>query len=130
MGVVDQSGITIGEVLEATTISVGDKLVDQGDAAVIRAAEARAVGHNVLQPIGLDAIAQATATYNACVAYDYNKITKSDVLSLPRDKAMTRKDADGMRGAELSNKPDMMTPTGGVVDTMATTVRVIRNDTP
>ncbi|XVF32556.1 hypothetical protein REPUB_Repub17cG0092400 [Reevesia pubescens] len=133
-GAVDKSGISIGEALEATAISVGDKPVDQGDAAAIRAAEARAVGRsNVTQRSGLGATAHSAATFNARVAYDYNKITMSDVLSdatakLPYDKAVTSEDADGVRGAELSNKPDM-TP-GGVADTMATAARVNRNDTP
>ncbi|KAK8340070.1 hypothetical protein V6Z12_A08G077300 [Gossypium hirsutum] len=40
--VVDQSGIAIREALEATILSVGDKPVEQGDAATIRVAKARA----------------------------------------------------------------------------------------
>ncbi|XVE77799.1 hypothetical protein DITRI_Ditri13aG0091700 [Diplodiscus trichospermus] len=132
---VDPSGISVGEALEATAISIGDKPVDRGDAAAIRAAEAKAIGRNETQPSGLGAKAQAAAAFNARVAYDYNMITISDVLSdatakLPEDKAVTRDDADGVRGAELSNKPDMMTTPGGVADTMATAARVNRDDTP
>lgn len=87
-GAVDQSAvngtITIGEALEATALSVGDKPVDQGDAAAIQAAEARAGGLiiNVTQPSGLGATARDAATHNARVASDYNMITISDVLSV------------------------------------------------
>ena len=49
---------------------------------------------------------------------------------MPQDKAVTREDADGVRGAELSNKPEMMPTPGGVADTMATAARVNRDDTP
>ncbi|XP_039031363.1 uncharacterized protein LOC120166043 [Hibiscus syriacus] len=75
---VDSSGISIGEALEAAAISVGDKPVDRGVVAAIRAAEARAAGSNVA---GLGAKAQAAVNFNDHVAYDYNKITISDVLS-------------------------------------------------
>ncbi|MBA0832036.1 hypothetical protein Goarm_016452 [Gossypium armourianum] len=134
-GAGDQSGITIGEALEATAISVGDKPVDRGDAAAIRAAEARAAGGNVTQRSGLGAKAQAAVNFNDRVAYDYNKITISDVLSdasakLPHDKAVTSEDADGVRGAELSNNTEAMPTPGGVADTMATAARVNRDDKP
>ncbi|XWS46840.1 hypothetical protein CRYUN_Cryun14cG0102800 [Craigia yunnanensis] len=127
-GAVDPSGISIGEALEATAISVGDKPVDQGDATAIRAAETRAVGRNVSQPSSLGVTAQAVATFNARVAYDYNKITIADVLSdatlmLPRDKAVTREDADWVVAAELRNNPDMTTTPGGVGAAMAAAAR-------
>ncbi|XVF80804.1 hypothetical protein PTKIN_Ptkin15bG0104900 [Pterospermum kingtungense] len=132
---VNPTGITIGEALEATAISVGDKPVDQGDAAAIEAAEARAAGLDVNEPSGLGAKAQAAATFNTRVAYDYNMITISDVLSdaaskLPQDKEVTREDAEGVTGAELSNKPFLMTTPGGVADTMATAARVNREEKP
>ncbi|XP_021281129.1 late embryogenesis abundant protein D-34-like [Herrania umbratica] len=134
-GAADHNGITIGEVLEATAISVGDKPVHQGDAAAIRVAEVRAAGSNVTQRRGLGATAQAAATFNDRVSYDYNKMTISDVLSdvsskLPQDKAVTSEDADGLTGSELRNKPDMTPTPGGVADTMATAARVNRDDTP
>ncbi|EOX94721.1 Late embryogenesis abundant protein D-34, putative isoform 2 [Theobroma cacao] len=127
-GAVDHNGITIGEALEATAISVGDKPVDQGDAAAIRVAEVRAAGSNVTQRNGLGATAQAAATFNDRVSYDYNKMTISNVLSdasskFPQDKAVTSEDADGVRGAELRNKLDMIPTPGGVADTMATAAR-------
>ncbi|GMJ09107.1 hypothetical protein HRI_004579900 [Hibiscus trionum] len=129
-GVVDSSGISIGEALEATAISVGDKPVDRGDVAAIRAAEARAAGSSVA---GLGAKAQAAVDFNDRATYDYNKITISDVLSdatakLPRDKAVTSEDADGVRGAEVRNKPESMPTPGGVADTLATAARVNRDD--
>ncbi|OMP05088.1 Seed maturation protein [Corchorus olitorius] len=135
--VIDTSNVTIGEALEAAAITVGDKPVDQGDAAAIRTAEAKATGTNVSQLPGggLGAAAQAAATFNDRVAYDYNKITISDVLTdaatkLPRDKGVTMEDAEGVRGAELNKKPDSMTTPGGVADTMATAARVNQDDRP
>ncbi|KAK8711595.1 hypothetical protein V6N13_146873 [Hibiscus sabdariffa] len=129
---VDSSGISIGEALEATAITVGDKPVDRGDVAAIRVAEARAAGGSVA---GLGAKAQAAVNFNDRVTYDYNKITISDVLSdatakLPRDKAVTSEDADGVRGAEVRNKPESMPTPGGVADTLATAARVNRDDKP
>ncbi|KAE8699509.1 Late embryoproteinsis abundant protein D-34 [Hibiscus syriacus] len=129
-GAVDSSGISVGEALEAAAISVGDKPVDRGDVAAIRAAELRAAGSHAA---GLGAKAQAAVNFNDRVAYDYNKITISDVLSdatakLPRDKAVTREDADGVRGAEVINKPESMPTPGGVADILATAARVNRDD--
>ncbi|KAE8675081.1 Late embryoproteinsis abundant protein D-34 [Hibiscus syriacus] len=131
-GAVDSSGISIGEALEAAAISVGDKPVDRGDVAAIRAAEARAAGSSVA---GLGSKAQAAVNFNDREAYDYNKITISDVLSdatakLPRDKAVTSEDADGVRGAEVSDKPESMPTPGGVADTLATAARVNQDDKP
>ncbi|KAB2016170.1 hypothetical protein ERO13_D08G074100v2 [Gossypium hirsutum] len=130
--VVDQSGITIGEALEATVLSVGDKPVDQGDAAAIRVAEARAASSRLTQHSGLGTRAQAAATFNDRASYGHNKITISDVLSdasekLPTVKAVTNEDAEEVRGAEQRNKADMIATAGGVADTMATAAKLNRD---
>ncbi|MBA0583465.1 hypothetical protein Gorai_014320, partial [Gossypium raimondii] len=111
--------------LEATVLSVGDKPVDQGDAAAIRVAEARAASSRLTQHSGLGTRAQAAATFNDRASYGHNKITISDVLSdasekLPTVKAVTNEDAEEVRGAEQRNKADMIATAGGVADTMAT----------
>ncbi|MBA0553580.1 hypothetical protein Golob_012751, partial [Gossypium lobatum] len=111
--VVDQSGITIGEALEATVLSVGDKPVDQGDAAAIRVAEARAASSRLTQHSGLGTRAQAAATFNDRARCDASE-------KLPTVKAVTNEDAEEVRGAEQRNKADMIATAGGVADTMAT----------
>lgn len=72
--------ITIGEALEATSLSVGDKPVDQADAAAIAAAEARATGTN--KPGGIGAKAQGAVTHNQQTAYGHAKTTIGDVLAV------------------------------------------------
>ena len=76
------SAITIGEALEATAKTAGDKPVDQSDAAAIQAAEVRATGSNVITPGGLAATAQSAASFNAGVDKDENKIKLRDVLTV------------------------------------------------
>ncbi|KAL4308473.1 hypothetical protein GQ457_01G053140 [Hibiscus cannabinus] len=134
MGAVDRSGggITIGEALEATTLSIGDKPVDQGDAAAIRVAESRAASSWLSQQSGLGTRAQAAASFNERQVCDHNKITVSDVLSdatekLPLDKAVTAEDAAGVRGVEEREKADMVATPGGVADTLETAARVNRD---
>ncbi|KAJ7980032.1 late embryogenesis abundant protein D-34-like [Quillaja saponaria] len=65
--VVNQSAITIGQALEATAHTAGNKPVDESDPAAIQAAEVRATGSNVITPGGLAATAQSAAAYNAGV---------------------------------------------------------------
>lgn len=76
------SAITIGEALEATAQTVGDKPVEQSDAAAIQAAEVRATGCNVITPGGLAATAQSAASLNAGIDKDENKIKLRDVLTV------------------------------------------------
>ncbi|XP_022769533.1 late embryogenesis abundant protein 3-like [Durio zibethinus] len=78
----DLESITIGEALETTTISVGDKPVDSSDAAAIQTAETIAAGCDDRQRGGLGANVQAAASFNARAARDVTKITNSDVLSV------------------------------------------------
>ncbi|KAF5465717.1 hypothetical protein F2P56_015698, partial [Juglans regia] len=127
--VIEQSAITIGEALEATAQSAGNKPVDQSDAAAIQAAEVRATGTNVVTPGGLAATAQSAANYNARVDRDENKIKLSDVLAgatskLPADKVATRQDAEGVVSAELRNNPNLATHPGGVAAAVAAAARL------
>lgn len=76
------SAITIGEALEATARTAGEKPVDQSDAAAIQAAEVRATGSNVITPGGLAATAQSAASFNAAIERDENKIKLRDILTV------------------------------------------------
>lgn len=78
--VLDRDAITIAEALEATALSIGDKPVEQSDASAIQAAEVRATGTNEVQPGGVAATAQSTATYNARTMFEGGKTKISDVL--------------------------------------------------
>ncbi|OMP05046.1 Seed maturation protein [Corchorus olitorius] len=131
-----QEPITIGEALQTTAISAGDKAIDSSDAAAIQAAERRATGgHDERQYSGLGASAKAAALFNARATGDVAKITISDVLSdasskLRHDKAVTKEDAEAVRGAELRSKPEfeaVATP-GGVADTIGKAARVNQHD--
>ncbi|CAM8988025.1 unnamed protein product [Rhodiola kirilowii] len=120
--------ITIGEALEVTTMSAGDKVVDQSDAAAIQAAEARATGSYTMMPGGVAAMAQSAVTLNERIVAEEQKITLSDVLTdaakkLPGDRAVTREDAEGVIGAEIKNHPNLTTYPGGVAASMATAAR-------
>lgn len=131
-GAVRESAITIGEALEATAHVVGDKPVEQSDAAAIQAAEVRATGNNVISPSGLAATAQSAAAYNADCQRPEEKIKLADVLSnatakLPADKAATRQDAGGVMDAEVRNKPDATTTPGGVAASVAAAARLNEN---
>lgn len=81
-GASEQDAITIGEALEATAQTAGDKPVDQSDAAAIQAAEVRATASNVIVPGGLAASAQSAAAHNATVSDDEEKIKLNEVLSV------------------------------------------------
>ncbi|CAN0856862.1 Late embryogenesis abundant protein 31 [Linum grandiflorum] len=127
--VIPQDKITIGEALEATGRSSGDKPVDQSDASAIQAAEARATGSSVTVPGGLASVAQSAATYNAAVDRDEEKIKLGDVLrdaagKLGADKVVTREDAEGVVSAEMRNNPDMSTDPAGVAASMTAAARL------
>ena len=62
----------------------------------------------------------------------FNKIStfwQDATLMLPRDKAVTREDADMVVDSELRNNPDMTTTPGGVGDAMAAAARRNRHST-
>ncbi|KAL6527656.1 hypothetical protein OROMI_029467 [Orobanche minor] len=125
----EADAITIGEALEATALSAGDKPVDASDAAAIQAAEVRATGLGHVVPGGVAAEAQSAAAHNAGIARDEDKTKLGDVLAdatakLPDDKPVTREDAEGVISAEIRNKPEMATHPGGVAASVAAAARL------
>ncbi|KAG4918996.1 hypothetical protein AAZX31_20G135300 [Glycine max] len=129
---IKENAITIGEALEATAQTVGQKAVDQSDASAIQAAEVRATGSNVITPGGLAAMAQSAAAYNADCKLDQDKVKLADVLAgatakLPADKAATLQDAEGVACAEVRNNPDATATPGGVAASVAAAARLNEN---
>ncbi|CAI9297247.1 unnamed protein product [Lactuca saligna] len=121
--------VTIGEALEAAAISAGEKPIDQSDAAAVQAAEVRATGRMQVVPGGVAAKAQAAASQNARTMRDEDKTKLGDLLMdastlLPRDKAVTREDAEKVIGAEIRNQPELATYPGGVSASMAAAARL------
>ncbi|CAM8888098.1 unnamed protein product [Rhodiola kirilowii] len=121
--------ITIGEALEATALTAGDKPVDWSDAAAIQAAEVRATGRTTIIAGGLAAAAQSAATMNARITKDEEKTKLADILTdatskLPTDKPATRRDAEGVVGAELRNDPNLTTHPGGVAASIVAAARL------
>ncbi|KAE8668855.1 protein MON2-like protein [Hibiscus syriacus] len=122
-------GITIGEALEATALTAGKKLVEWSDAAAIQAAEVRATGRTSIMPGGIAAAAQSAATLNARATRDEDKTKLADILAnatakLPSDKPATRKDAEGVMGAEMRNDPNLTTHPAGVSASIAAAARL------
>ncbi|KAI3695984.1 hypothetical protein L1987_78990 [Smallanthus sonchifolius] len=118
-----QGAITIGEALEATARTAGNKTVEQSDAAAIQAAEVRATGSSVLIPGGLAAQAQSAATLNTSTREE-DKVKLGEILTdatvkLPADKTATREDAEGVLSAERRNNPDMAAHPAGVSASIA-----------
>ncbi|CAI9271931.1 unnamed protein product [Lactuca saligna] len=132
----ERGNITIGEALEATALTAGSRPVDYSDAAAIQAAEVRATGRTNIVPGGVAAAAQSAATRNARVARDDDKTKLSEILAeatskLPADKPVTRRDAEGVIGAELRNDPNLTTRPGGVAASLAAAARINQiNQTP
>ncbi|XP_022974461.1 late embryogenesis abundant protein D-34-like [Cucurbita maxima] len=125
----EQNVITIGEALEAAGQTAGNKPVEQSDAAAIQAAEGRATGSNAISPGGLTATAQSAASFNAGMIRDEDKIKLNYVLmgakgKLATDKPVSRKDAEGVVSAELSNNPNLITHPGGVAATITAAARL------
>ncbi|KAL1802711.1 hypothetical protein ACET3Z_031358 [Daucus carota] len=121
--------ITIGEALEATALTSGNKAVDYSDAAAIQAAEVRATGRTNIVPGGVAAAAQSAATRNARLTQYEEKTKLSEVLAdaaskLPSDKPVTRRDAEGVIGAELRNDPNITTHPGGVAASLVAAARI------
>ncbi|CAF1920814.1 hypothetical protein Bca4012_052712 [Brassica carinata] len=121
--------ITIGEALEAAVLTAGNKPVEWSDAAAIQAAEVRATGKTNIMPGGVAASAQSAATLNARANSEDDKTTLADVLTgasskLPSDKPATRKDAEGVTGAEMRNDPHLTTYPTGVAASVAAAARI------
>ncbi|KAJ9185887.1 hypothetical protein P3X46_005467 [Hevea brasiliensis] len=122
-------GITIGEALEATALTAGQKIVEWSDAAAIQAAEVRATGRTTITPGGVAAAAQSAATLNARTLRDEDKKKLADILTdatskLPADRPATRKDAEGVTGAEMRNDPFLTTHPAGVSASIAAAARL------
>ncbi|KAK3418439.1 hypothetical protein EUGRSUZ_H04398 [Eucalyptus grandis] len=121
--------ITIGEALEATALTIGDKPVERSDAAAIQAAEVRATGRTTIAPGGVAAAAQSAATLNARTTRPEEKTKMADVLwgassKLPSDKPVTRADVEGVTVAEIRNDPFLTTHPAGVSATVAAAARL------
>ncbi|CAL9750983.1 unnamed protein product [Musa acuminata subsp. burmannicoides] len=121
--------VTIGEALEATATTAGDKTVEASDAAAIQAAEATATGVNAVMPGGVAAAAQAAAAANASRDRNDDKtrlgqVVKDAALRLPVDKVATRRDAERVLAAEMRNNPDLLTYPGGVGASMVAAARL------
>ncbi|CAN1807875.1 Late embryogenesis abundant protein 31 [Linum perenne] len=132
VSVVAQDAITIGEALEATGRTSGEKPVDQSDASAIQAAESRATGSSVTVPGGIASTAQSAATYNAGVDRDEDKIKLGDVLrdaagKLAADKVVTKEDAEGVVSAEKRNNPTESRNPAGVAASMTAAARLNEN---
>ncbi|KDP23618.1 hypothetical protein JCGZ_23451 [Jatropha curcas] len=128
-GVSGCGGITIGEALEATALTAGQKPVEWSDAAAIQAAEVRATGRTTISPGGVAAAAQSAATLNARATRDEDKTKLADILAdatskLPADRPATRKDAEGVTGAEMRNDPYLTTHPAGVAASIAAAARL------
>ncbi|OIW07138.1 hypothetical protein TanjilG_10111 [Lupinus angustifolius] len=126
-------GITIGEALEATALTAGKKPVEWSDAAAIQAAEVRATGRTNIVPGGVAAAAQSAATLNARLTKDEEKTKLRDILAdatskLPSDRAVTRRDAEGVVSAELRNDRYLTTHPAGVAASVAAAARLNQNN--
>ncbi|KAI4350034.1 hypothetical protein L6164_010562 [Bauhinia variegata] len=129
VGAAAGEGITIGEALEATALTLGNKPVEWSDAAAIQAAEVRATGRTNIVPGGVAAAAQSAATLNARATRDEDKTKIADILAnaaskLPADKPATRRDAEGVTGAEMRNDPNLTTHPSGVAASVAAAARL------
>jgi hypothetical protein len=150
--------VTIGEALEATVLTAGKKPVEWSDAAAIQAAEVRATGRTNIVPGGVAAAAQSAATHNSRTEKDKDKTKLADILAvynqqfygmmfvfvnymivcydlvqdattkLPKDRAATRRDAEGVAGAEMRNDPSLATHPGGVSASVAAAARLNQNN--
>lgn len=78
----DDDAVTIGEALEATALSAGNKAIDKSDVAAIQAAEDRATGLGHLVPGGIGAEAESAAAYNMKTTRGEEKTTLADVLTV------------------------------------------------
>ncbi|KAL5782623.1 hypothetical protein ACOSP7_007652 [Xanthoceras sorbifolium] len=125
---VKQDKLFIGQALEATVETAGDKPVEYSDAAAVAEAEMRATGRNLIMQGGYAASAQSAAAYNTGMIRDDNKIKIRDVLagaskSFPA-KEVTRDDAEAVARAEQRNNPNLTTYPGGISSSMDTASRL------
>ncbi|KAE8681720.1 hypothetical protein F3Y22_tig00111310pilonHSYRG00064 [Hibiscus syriacus] len=127
-----------GEVL--VTESIGGQVVAeyrQPDVSAVTttpatlidpAAEMIATGSSEILPGGIASEAQSAAIRNSQINRSEDRATLSDILAdasaiLPKDKVVTREDAEKVVAAEVRNKAEMQTTPGGVGDAMAIAAR-------
>ncbi|KAG1348254.1 late embryogenesis abundant protein 31-like [Cocos nucifera] len=121
--------VTMGEALEAAALMVdGEKKVDRADAAAIQAAEARATGLEGATPGGVGSEAQAAAASNARgeEGVSLRDVLRDATSKIPRDKVVTREDAQKVVGAEQRNR-GQGEPEGGVAASVVAASRLNEN---
>ncbi|CAD5183220.1 unnamed protein product [Musa acuminata subsp. malaccensis] len=121
--------VTIGEALEATAKTAGDKPVEPSDAAAIQAAESAATGVNTVLTNGVAAAAQAAVVTNTWADREDDETKLGDVRAdaatrMPADKEATRQDAERVVGAEIRSSPNLEMRPGGVAATVAAAARL------
>ncbi|CAL9049014.1 unnamed protein product [Musa banksii] len=121
--------VTIGEALEATAKTAGDKPVEPSDAAAIQAAESAATGVSTVLTNGVAAAAQAAVVTNTWADREDDETKLGDVLAdaatrMPADKEATRQDAERVVGAEIRSSPNLEMRPGGVAATVAAAARL------
>ncbi|AQK62590.1 Late embryogenesis abundant protein 31 [Zea mays] len=95
-GALEKDAVTIGRALEAVGAMVGDRPVEQSDAAAVQVAELCATGSD----------------------------STNAREKLPADKGATWEDAERVVSAEIRNKLDMATTPGGMADAVTTAARL------
>ncbi|KAL9227518.1 hypothetical protein vseg_003199 [Gypsophila vaccaria] len=110
----DRGVVSIGEALEVAAAIIGEKPVDDSDAAAIQAAETRATGATSPPESGVGLEAQAVAMANARKIYDEDKTTLAEVIGnarakLEKDKPVTKRDAEKVRAAEMQGDVEGLT---------------------
>ncbi|KAJ8493100.1 hypothetical protein OPV22_014821 [Ensete ventricosum] len=121
--------VTIGEALEATAKTAGDKPVEPSDAAAIQAAESAATGVSSVLMGGVAAAARAAVVANTWADREDEETKLGDVLvdaatRMPADKEATRQDAERVVGAEIRSSPNLEMRPGGVAATVAAAARL------
>ncbi|XP_065008660.1 late embryogenesis abundant protein D-34-like [Musa acuminata AAA Group] len=118
--------VTIGEALEATAKTAGDKPVEPSDAAAIQAAESAATGVSTVLTNGVAAAAQAAVITNTWAdgEDDETKLGDDAAARMPADKEATRQDAERVVGAEIRDSPNLEMRPGGVATTVAAAARL------
>ncbi|KAK2647022.1 hypothetical protein Ddye_022217 [Dipteronia dyeriana] len=131
-GEVEQDKLTIGQALEATIQTAGNKPVEYSDAAAVAEAEMRATGRNVVIQGGYAASAHSAAAYNTGMISDENKIKLKDVLAGASSgfptKEVTRADAEAVVHTEQRNNLNLPTHPGGIGTSMDTAARLNEDD--
>ncbi|CAL0320441.1 unnamed protein product [Lupinus luteus] len=118
--------ITIGEAVEGTANTVGEKAVEESDAAAIQAAEVRASRNHAIKAAGVGASAESAAAHNSECKDEEEKIKMRDIVSdakskLGGEKVATVEDAVRVTAAEVrnTNNPSATVTPGGLSASLA-----------